>query len=125
MDTEPTNKSPHISVMFHGTGPNSTQNRENAPPFSQYRDHIDLDANTPERYLPDGLQKGTKRDAYLDLENKKRIASAIDPEPIEELSTPFLMDRPETRVGKHEHEQDALEPGLLRYGADGGMDRAG
>lgn len=33
-------------------------------------DYIDLDADTPELYLPGGLQKGTKRDAYLDLEDE-------------------------------------------------------
>lgn len=43
---------------------------------------------------------------YLaDLENKKRVANTLDPDYIEELSTPWLpMDRPEARVGKHEHE---------------------
>ena len=29
-------------------------------------DHIDLDADPAELYLPGGIQKGTKRDAYLD-----------------------------------------------------------
>jgi integrase/recombinase XerC len=32
--------------------------------------HVDLDADTPELYLPGGLQKGTKRDAYLDFEDE-------------------------------------------------------
>lgn len=31
-------------------------------------DHIDLDAKPPELYLPGGIQKGTKRDAYIDLD---------------------------------------------------------
>ena len=30
-------------------------------------DHVDLDAKPPELYLPGGIQKGTKRDAYIDL----------------------------------------------------------
>lgn len=29
--------------------------------------HLDLDAERPEIFLPSGIQKGTKRDAYLDL----------------------------------------------------------
>ena len=33
-------------------------------------DHVDLDADPAELYLPGGIQKGTKRDAYLDLEDK-------------------------------------------------------
>jgi hypothetical protein len=43
---------------------------------------------------------------YLaDLENKKRLANALDPDHLEELSTPWLpVDRPEARVGKHDHE---------------------
>lgn len=31
-------------------------------------DHVDLDTDSAEISLPGGLQKGTKRDAYLDLE---------------------------------------------------------
>lgn len=30
-------------------------------------DHVDLGAEPPELYLPGGIQKGTTRDAYLDL----------------------------------------------------------
>ena len=30
-------------------------------------DHLDLNAEPPELFLPGGLQKGRKRDAYLDL----------------------------------------------------------
>ncbi|WP_336365189.1 tyrosine-type recombinase/integrase [Halalkalicoccus salilacus] len=33
-------------------------------------DHLDLDADPAEVYLPGAIQKGTKRDAYLDLENE-------------------------------------------------------
>ena len=33
-------------------------------------DHVDLDTDWPELYLPGGIQKGTKRDAYLDLEDE-------------------------------------------------------
>ena len=33
-------------------------------------DHVDLDADQPDLYLPGGIQKGTKRDAYLDLEDE-------------------------------------------------------
>lgn len=31
-------------------------------------DHVDLESDPPELFLPGGLQKGAKRDAYLDLE---------------------------------------------------------
>lgn len=31
-------------------------------------DHIELDSDPPEIYLPGGIQKGAKRDAYLDLD---------------------------------------------------------
>lgn len=33
-------------------------------------DHVDLDADPAELYLPGGIQKETKRDAYLDLEDE-------------------------------------------------------
>lgn len=33
-------------------------------------DHLDLDADPPEIFLPGGLQKGSKRDAYIDLEDE-------------------------------------------------------
>ena len=33
-------------------------------------DHLDLDADTAELYLPGGIQKEAKRDAYLDLEDE-------------------------------------------------------
>jgi integrase/recombinase XerC len=33
-------------------------------------DHIGLDADPAELYLPGGIQKGAKRDAYLDLEDE-------------------------------------------------------
>ena len=33
-------------------------------------DHLDLDAEPPELFLPGGLQKGAKRDAYLDLSDE-------------------------------------------------------
>ena len=33
-------------------------------------DHVDLNVDRPALYLPGGLQKGTKRDAYLDLEDE-------------------------------------------------------
>ena len=33
-------------------------------------DHLDLNADPAELYLPGGIQKGTKRDAYLDLEDE-------------------------------------------------------
>lgn len=33
-------------------------------------DHIDLSADPAELFLPGGLQKGTKRDAYLDLKDE-------------------------------------------------------
>jgi hypothetical protein len=47
---------------------------------------------------------------YLaDLENKKRVANDLNPDHVEQLSTPWLpMDRPEACVGRqeqgHEHE---------------------
>jgi hypothetical protein len=43
---------------------------------------------------------------YLtDLENKKRLANDLDPDHVEQLSTPWLpMDRPDARVGNQEHE---------------------
>jgi hypothetical protein len=33
-------------------------------------DHVDFDADTPELSLPGGLQKGAKRDAYLNLKDE-------------------------------------------------------
>ena len=58
-------------------------------------DHVDLDVDRPELYLSGGLQKGTKRDAYLDLEDKTarqlrgywngawKTTDAVFPEPAE------------------------------------------
>jgi hypothetical protein len=65
------------------------------------------------RRLMQATDENTKSNAidaairhYLaDLENKKRLANALDPDQLEELSTPWLpMDRPEARVGSREHE---------------------
>lgn len=45
-------------------------------------DHLDLDADPAELYLPGGIQKGTKRDAYLDLERTRRPGSSVATEPV-------------------------------------------
>lgn len=47
-------------------------------------DHVDLNSDPPELFLPAGLQTGTKRDAYLDLEEETARQPALSQRCVED-----------------------------------------